>query len=178
MIYEFKRSNRKTLAVEIKTDGRVIVRAPFNMSEDKVKKFLSEKSRWVESHLKRISERENLPPFSPQELKIITEKAKLLLKERVLLYAGIINVSYGKVSVKRQKTLWGSCAKNGNLNFNCLLALMPLEIVDYVVIHELCHRKEMNHSRAFWKIVAKYCPDYKKRRQYLKAHGAEYLNRL
>lgn len=97
------------------------------------------------------------------------------LGERVRLYAERMQVSYGKISVKDQKTRWGSCSSLGNLNFNWRLVLMPEEILDYVVVHELAHRKEMNHSRAFWAEVERILPDYKERRKWLRIHGREYM---
>ena len=96
---------------------------------------------------------------------------------RVKYYAYIIGVTYGKITIRNQKTRWGSCSSNGNLNFNNRLLFVPKELVDYVVVHELAHRKEMNHSNAFWNVVEKYMPDYKERRQWLKEHGQE-LNLL
>ena len=89
-----------------------------------------------------------------------------------------MNVQYGRITIRNQKTRWGSCSSKGNLNFNCLLMLAPDEVVDYVVIHELCHLIEMNHSKAFWKQVEQMMPDYKKHRKWLKDHGNEIMERM
>jgi predicted metal-dependent hydrolase len=89
----------------------------------------------------------------------------------VAYYAEKLGVSYGKITLRQQKTRWGSCAANGNLNFNWLLILAPPEVLDYVVVHELCHRREMNHSQAFWKEVEKILPDYRERQKWLKDNG-------
>ena len=89
-----------------------------------------------------------------------------------------MGVTYGKVTLREQKTRWGSCSSKGNLNFNWKLALMPDEILDYVVVHELAHRMEMNHSDKFWKIVENVLPDYRERLSWLKANGGTLLARM
>ena len=83
-------------------------------------------------------------------------------------------MTYGRITIREQKTRWGSCSSKGNLNFNWKLIRMPQEILDYVVVHELAHRMEMNHSPRFYRIVASVLPDYKIRERWLKAHGGEY----
>lgn len=113
---------------------------------------------------------------SPLELrealkKWYVEQFCTVLQERVLLYAKQAGVSPGRITVREQKTRWGSCSSRGNLNFNWKLVMAPLEILDYVVIHELCHMKELNHSAAFWSQVQKQCPHYKSHRKWLREKG-------
>ena len=96
------------------------------------------------------------------------QKALQVLPEKVEHYARIIGVTYGRITIRNQKTRWGSCSSKGNLNFNCQLMRLPEELQDYVVVHELCHRKEMNHSSDFWKEVEYIMPDYQERRARLK----------
>ena len=93
---------------------------------------------------------------------------------RVAFYAEKMGVTYGRITIREQKTRWGSCSGKGNLNFNWKLIRMPAEILDYVVVHELAHRMEMNHSSRFYRIVASVLPDYKARERWLKEHGGEY----
>ena len=111
----------------------------------------------------------------PVVIQDLREQARKVIPERVAYYAKIIGVDYGRITIRQQKTRWGSCSSKGNLNFNCLLMLMPPGILDYVVVHELCHRKEMNHSPGFWKEVEKILPDYKESRKWLKTKGSRYI---
>ena len=98
-----------------------------------------------------------------------------VIPERVEYFAKVIGVTYGKITIRNQKTRWGSCSSKGNLNFNCLLMLAPSEVLDYVVVHELCHRKQMNHSKAFWLEVEKVLPIYKEVRKWLKEEGSQMI---
>ncbi len=102
-------------------------------------------------------------------------RAKELIAARVAHWAGLLGVKYNRVAVKSQRSLWGSCSRRGNLNFNWRLAAAPADTLDYVVIHELCHLREMNHSRDFWAHVAAACPDFKLQRRWLRKNGAELL---
>jgi len=104
----------------------------------------------------------------------LRECARVELSELVQQYAQKMQVRVGKITIREQKTRWGSCSSQGNLNFNWKLVLMPKRIQEYVVVHELAHRKEMNHSPAFWSIVAAVLPDYSERRKWLKAHESEF----
>ena len=102
----------------------------------------------------------------------------MVLTERVRYFADLLGVSYGRLTIRSQRTRWGSCSAKGNLNFNCLLMLCPEDVRNYVVIHELCHRRHLNHSADFWAEVEKYCPDYRIHRKWLKDNGASIIARL
>ena len=114
------------------------------------------------------------PSYTDQERAEGRKRAAEAIRARCSHYAPLMGVSYGTITIREQKTRWGSCSAKGNLNFNWKLALMPEEILDYLVVHELAHRVEMNHSPAFWAVVAEEIPDYKTRREWLRQNGAKF----
>lgn len=159
------------MAIEIKPDGKVLVRVPKRMSEKAVGKFVEEHMDWIKVHRANVLEKASEQKgelLTETKLSELFEQSKQFLPERVEYYAGSMGVTYGRITIRNQRTRWGSCSSKGNLNFNCQLMRLPEELIDYVVVHELCHRKEMNHSAAFWAEVEKVLPDYKERRKELK----------
>ena len=174
--YTIIRSDRKTLALQITPDGRVVVRSPRHVTEARIGEFVRSKASWIEKHL--ATKQPGQPLFTNQQIHALADRALQVIPQRVRYYAPLVGVTYGSITIRNQKTRWGSCTAEGNLNFNCLLMLAPPEVLDYVVIHELCHRKEMNHSDKFWAQVARLCPDYKERRKWLKTHGTPLIARL
>jgi predicted metal-dependent hydrolase len=109
-------------------------------------------------------------------MKVLADEALRVIPERVRFYAPVVGVTYGRITIRNQRTRWGSCSAKGNLNFNCLLMKAPPEVLDYVVVHELCHRLEMNHSPRFWAQVERVLPDYKVSRKWLREHGNELMD--
>ncbi len=177
---EIIKSRRKTISVEITRDLRVVVRAPLQMRDEAIESFISEKSDWINKNLNRLKHQktDNKEFFSASELKKITADAKRIIIPRTEYFAEKIGVEYGRITIKHQKTLWGSCSSKKNLNFNCLLVLCGEDVRDYVIIHELCHLKELNHSEKFWQEVAKYCPAYKEHKKWLKYNGIRLLGKM
>lgn len=114
----------------------------------------------------------------PEELKTLTDRAKQVFPARVAYYAPLVGVSYGRITVRHQRTRWGSCSSKGNLNFNCLLMLAPPEVIDSVVVHELCHRKVMNHSKRFYAEVLRVFPEYRKWQKWLRLNGSALMRRM
>lgn len=169
---ELRRSRRRTLSLEITGDAKVIVRAPYHMPTAEIRKFIDSKTDWIRQKLQDAKERNGQraarPELTGEQIKALSDKAAGILPGRVEYFAAMLGVDYGRITIRHQRTRWGSCSSKGNLNFNCLLMLMPPEIQDYVVVHELCHRKEMNHSAKFWAEVEKILPDYKERRSWLR----------
>lgn len=176
------RSNRRTISLEITPIGDVLVRAPRPMSETEIRAFVESKSFWIAKHLaQKDKDMELLQEeggFTDREIKRMQELAKQVIPEKVAYYARHMGVTYGQITIRKQKTRWGSCSREGNLNFNCLLMMAPPEVLDYVVVHELSHRLEMNHSMRFWAQVDKVIPDYKKSRRWLKEHGSRLMLRM
>lgn len=178
------RSARKTLAIQVNPDLTVTVRAPKRASAKEIQRVLAEKEDWIEKHLekfrqqKELLEKEEVEHLTNAEIKKLADQALSYIPERVAYFAKLVGVSYGRITIRNQKTRWGSCSSKGNLNFNCLLMLTSPEIIDYVVVHELCHRKQMNHSAAFWKEVEKILPDYKSRVKWLRTNGGAIMRRM
>jgi len=179
--YELIRSRRKTISAEIR-GGHLLIRAPKQSSEDEIEAFLRRHRAWIESHLAKVqARREALAEpvkLTPEELDRLTEQAKLLIPQRVAYYAPLVGVDYSRITIRRQHTRWGSCSSKGNLSFNCLLMLTPPEVLDGVVVHELCHRRQMNHSARFYAELARVYPAYPQCRRWLKENGAYLLDRL
>ena len=175
------RSSRKSISIEIKPSG-ITVRAPLRMSYAEIMAFLESKRDWIEKHAEKVNERNArvaaLPPLTKDDIKALARKAADYLPARVAHYAAIIGVDYGKITIRSQRTRWGSCSAKGNLNFNCLLMLLPQEVIDSVVVHELCHRKHMNHSARFYAEVERAFPDYQRCRKWLKENGGIHMSRL
>lgn len=171
--YTLIRSTRKTVALMINEDGTVIVRAPNRMAKREIESFVRRHRLWIENHQRELAEaRQKKKVLTEQERQQGIEDAKTRIPRRAAYYAGRMGVSYGRITIREQKTRWGSCSNKGNLNFNWKLALMPPEILDYVVVHELAHRREMNHSPRFWAEVEAILPDYRERRQKLREYGS------
>ena len=181
MQVEVIRSGRKTLCVEIR-GGRLVLRAPFRATDGEINRFLEEKRHWIETHLARSQASEeakrSIPPLTEAEIRLLAKQAAAVIPQRVAYYARLVGVTYGRISIRRQKSRWGSCSSKGNLNFNCLLMLAPPEVLDSVVVHELCHRKHMNHSPAFYAEVLRVFPDYRVYNRWLKDNGSLLMARL
>lgn len=176
--YELIRSDRKTISLQIMPDGRLRVRCPRRMPLQQVQSFVCSKSNWIQKQLTALSDKEMLEPFSAQELRRLADIALKVIPERAAHYASYVGMPYGRITIRNQRTRWGSCSSKGNLSFNCLLMLAPPEVVDYVVVHELCHLKEMNHSKAFWSLVERILPNYQNSRKWLKDNGPRLIGRL
>ena len=180
--YTIIKSFRKSCSITVERDGTVTIRAPFFMSERKIREIIEERKEWIEKAQKRIANRterlNSLTPITSSEINSLKAAAKPVIEEKVRFFADKIGVEYGKITIRSQRTRYGSCTAKGNLNFNCLIMLMPEEIIDYVIVHELCHIKQMNHSRRFWNEVESILPDYKERRKWLKQNGNILIERM
>ena len=167
------KSRRRTIGIEVHADGKVIVRTPLRMSSAEINRFIDEHEDWIRQKLDFVRQKSDnrhgtgalgVECLSKQEL----DNIKDTFEKRVQFYCDIMNVSVGRITIRNQKTRWGSCSSKGNVNFNYQLYYMPQELMDYVIVHELAHRRQMNHSKLFWAEVEMVLPDYKVRRQALK----------
>lgn len=166
--YSIIRSDRKTLAVQVDPGGEVLVRAPRRMKTDKIRQFVWEHRDWLRE---KVMESRRAPVdemYTPWEKARLREEAREILQVKTDYFARLMGVQYNRIFIKEQKTIWGSCSTKGNLNFNWKLILAGPDQLEYVVVHELAHLKEMNHSPAFWREVEKVLPDYRERRKKLK----------
>ncbi len=172
-------SRRRTLGLEVSREGEVTLRAPLGASDRQLTEFAEERRDWVIRHWRlaqeRLEQRMSRPrpdyEENPRLEAAYRREAARRLAERTAYFAERMGVTYGRITVRAAKTRWGSCSGRGNLNFHWKLILMPPEVLDYVVVHELAHRKEMNHSARFWAEVEKTLPDYRVRRSWLMEKG-------
>lgn len=180
--YIIKKSRRTTISVQITPDQKLLVKAPAYTSIKEVEEFLREKRDWIIKQINRTKvtsqQAAQMGILSDKEIRKLKRDAKKIIPERVEYYAKLSGITYNRIFIRLQKSRWGSCSVEGNLNFNALLALMPLEVLDSVVVHELCHRRHMDHSKAFYDEVLKIFPDYKKWDKWLKENGAAYQLRV
>ena len=158
--YEVIYSDRKSLAIQITAQATVRVRVPKNCPAPTIDTFLYEKQAWILKHLdsasQRLEQSSEKPQISENDRKRYIQLARDIFTRKTEYYARI---------------RWGSCSSAGNLNYNWRLIFAPEEIVDYIVVHELAHRLEMNHSKAFYNIVESVLPDYRKAQKWLRENG-------
>ena len=174
--YTLIRSSRRSMAVEVKKNGRVIVRVPRWTSEREVEKFLRERVGWIEGYIKRAScrdERYDFDRYTEPEIKELKCRAAEVIPTLVEKYKVLVGVEPSAVRINRAKGRFGSCSAKNSLNFSCFLMLYPESAIEYVVVHELCHIKEHNHSRRFYGEIEKVIADYKTRQKILRDAGYE-----
>ena len=215
-INQLVRSRRRTLALFVESDARLIVRAPLRTPEKTIREFVESHALWIEkkqaqaalvvkaqakqfipgetfpylgkSYMLEVVKGQKKPLLLNGNFKLADEalgnaqqvfqdwyrrQARQIIGERAKLFATKYDFQYGKVRISSARTRWGSCSPTGDLSFSWRLILNPLEVVDYVVIHELVHTVHHNHSKRFWKKVEKILPDYKEYNKWLRKHGQE-----
>ena len=166
--YEIIYSDRRTLSLNVK-GGALIVRAPRGAKRRDIEKLIADHTDWIEKHLARSKRKEALySSLGDEDIKRLKKLAKVTLPEKTRYFAELMGIKYGRITITSAKTRFGSCSSEGNIAFSYRLMLYPEEAIDYVVVHELAHRREMNHSPKFYKIVASVLPDYKYRKALLK----------
>ena len=168
MEYKVIYSNRRTISLSIK-DEKLIVRAPYGTLKGRIDSVVLEHSAWIMKHINKQKQRnETLGELTEDRIKALRRAAKKILPIKVEYYSRIMGLKYGRITITSAKTRFGSCSSKGNLSFSYLLMLYPDSAIDYVVVHELAHLREMNHSPRFYKIIEEVLPDYKERKKLLK----------
>ena len=180
--YPLIRSNRKSCAIKINANGDVTIHAPRNIPLSIIEIFVKQKNDWIIKNRQKIllakSSSTSARKLSDEEIRYLIDDAKRLIPPRVEHFANEMGVTLGRITIRTQRTRWGSCSNKKNLNFNCLLMLAPEDVLDYVIVHELCHLKEMNHSNRFWAEVKRVLPDYEMSYSWLRKHGRELMEQL
>ena len=179
---EVRRSKRKSAAIKITADMQIVVFVPLYVSNNEIERMVISKSKWIDEHMLKvqstIDERSKLEKITFEQVKELADQAVEYIPKRVKYYAEKENFVYNKITIKNLVSRWGSCSTKGNLNFNCLLMLTPDYVIDYIVVHELCHLREMNHSEKFWAKVEKIMPDYQRAELWLKQNGGNLISRM
>ena len=165
--YELIRSRRKTLALELTREGRLIVRAPLRISRREIDAFVEKHKDWIVRHLAKQAARPTLPPPDAPETQALKTQAQAILPERVAHWSAIMGVHHTGLRITTARKRYGSCSSKGSLCFSCYLMCCPEEAVELVVVHELCHLREMNHGPGFYALLERYLPDWKERKKLL-----------
>ena len=168
------RSNRKTVAIQVNSDLSVTVRAPYSASEKDIEEILKKKEAWISRHIEKIKktkerfEAEPTEKLTREKVIALAEEALKVIPERVEYFAKVIGVTYGKITVRNQKTRWGSCSIHSKkIRMNLQLAVKSEECVEYVLVHELCHLLEPSHNQRFYDLMSHFLPDWRERKQKL-----------
>jgi len=171
-IHRLIRCKRRSLALIVNDQAQLIIRAPHRLPEVEILKFVDRKRRWIEKKIAEISSRPRPRVLSEAEKDYFQSLARKIIPERVNYYSKLTGLRPKLVRINNAKKRWGSCGAKWNLNFPWRLVLTPPDVIDYVVVHELVHLAERNHSKRFWKRVEEILPDYRQRRKSLKKRGA------
>ncbi len=174
--YTLRKSRRaRHVRFSVHPDGAVIVTLPWYLPSRMAERFVHEHQTWLSSKLVKHTHRKNQQPIvkhTPSEIRTYTKAARDLAAERIAHVNQHYQLPFGRIAIRNQRTRWGSCSKKKNINFNYRIALLPQELSDYIIVHELCHTKEFNHSTKFWALVAEIVPEYKTLRKRLREQYA------
>lgn len=166
--FEIIRSKRRTVTIQVKCGGDVLVRAPKRLKEQDILTFVSSKYDWIIKTVARQKQNKKVATFTDEQIRELRQKAKEIIPQRVEYFSGILGLYPVSVKINSAKTRFGSCSAKNSLNFSLYLILYPMDAVDYVVVHELAHIKHKNHSKDFYNLIEGVLPDYKPRIALLK----------
>ena len=168
MEYRLVRSSRRTVCIELDRLGHITVRAPHRMPLTEIEAFVGSRAAWVEKHRARLAETAR-PPLGEEEILMLRRLAKEVLPARTAYFAALMGIEYTGVGITSAKKRLGSCSSLGRISYSYRLMQYPERVIDYVVVHELAHRKEMNHSTRFYAVIEKILPDYRERIREMKS---------
>ena len=165
LAYTLRRHHRaKHVRLAISGDGKLVVTAPRRVSILFIEQLLRERATWIKATIAKV--KKNPRPYSfvgtPAELKKFKSSALRLAKTRLIYFNEVYGFKLGEIGIRNQRTRWGSCSSTGRINFSYKICLLPPHLADYIIVHELCHLGEMNHSPKFWALVARTQPEYRK----------------
>ena len=175
--YTLKKSKRaKRVRLAVYCDGSVVVTSPFGIQQSIIEKFISAKKQWVWNKIQffKSVDSKAIRTFSHTDYLENKDKAYDLVHERVRFHNEVYGFSFNKIFIKNQKTRWGSCSGKQNLNLNYKIVFLPQKHRDYIIVHEMCHLKEFNHSRKFWALIEKALPNYLEIKKELRNHELFY----
>lgn len=169
MDYEIIHTKRRSVGIRVTPQGKVIIRAPHRMSKKSIEEIVEKHHVWIENRLNKLSSTPSITyTATKEEINNLKEKTKEIVLPLVEKHASLMGVTPTKINFTSAKRVFGSCTSQKHLNFSFRLCLYPVEAVEYVVVHELAHILQMNHSKKFWAVVENRLPDYKKRKELLK----------
>ena len=177
ILYTHKKSKRaKRMRLAVYCDGSVVITSPFGVQQSIVEKFVSDKKQWVWDKILFFNSIDSkaIRTFSRKDYLENKDNALVLVNERFRFYNKIYGFSFNKIYIKNQKTRWGSCSCKQNLNLNYKIVFLSQKHQDYIIVHEMCHLKEFNHSRKFWALVEKALPNYLEIKKELRNHELFY----
>lgn len=175
--YIIKKSRRaKRMRLAVYCDGSVVVTTPFGINQTIIEKFIADKKQWLTDKINffKSVDSKSIRTFSQDDYLKHKDEALQIVLNRIKAFNKKVVFSYNAINIKNHKTRWGSCSKNRNLNFNYKIVFLPKKQQDYIIVHELCHLKEFNHSRKFWSMVEKIMPDYLEIKNELRNHELFY----
>ncbi len=168
MEYILIKSKRKTISLSVNDELKAVVRAPYSVSVKEIECFVNSNEKWLERTIEKKEKQLERINLSDEEINDLINKAKAYIPERVEYYSNIMKLKPAGIRITKAKKRFGSCSAKNSLCFSCFLMNYPYEAIDYVIVHELAHIKEHNHSKRFYSVIERYLPDYKEREKLLK----------
>ena len=166
MDYKVVRTDRKTLALVVRKNGKLEVRAPLHTTEEHIAAFVQAHEDWARKHVARVLD--SPPPQTEEDIAALKAQARAVLPGKAAHYGAILGLQPSAIRITETRSRYGSCSSRKVISFSCFLMLCPEEAIDLVVVHELCHIRHHDHSPAFYALLASVLPDHRERRKLLR----------